>query len=48
MAARFNEWVEDMGLLEVEFSGASDTWSRGKSIETWQSARLNRALCNGE
>lgn len=45
---RFNEWVEDMGLLEVEFSGASHTWSRGNSAETWKIARLDRALCNSE
>ncbi|XP_021768668.1 uncharacterized protein LOC110732977 [Chenopodium quinoa] len=42
----FNNWVEDMDLLEVEFSGASHTWARGKSLETRQSARLDRALCN--
>ncbi|XP_021737344.1 uncharacterized protein LOC110703873 [Chenopodium quinoa] len=42
-AARFNEWVEDVGLLEIEFSGASHTWSRGNSVDTWQSSRLDRA-----
>ncbi|XP_021762519.1 uncharacterized protein LOC110727260 [Chenopodium quinoa] len=49
-SARFNEWVEGMGLLEVEFSGAgaSHTWERGNSVDTWKSARLDRALCNGE
>ena len=48
--ARLNEWVEDMGLLEVEFSGAVafHTWARGNSVDTWKSARLDRALCNGE
>ncbi|XP_010666466.1 uncharacterized protein LOC104883619 [Beta vulgaris subsp. vulgaris] len=46
--ARFNEWVEEMGLLEVEFSGPSHTWARGNSLETRTSARLDRALCNGE
>ncbi|KAL2926870.1 GTP-binding protein TypA/BipA-like protein [Bienertia sinuspersici] len=44
-SARFNEWVESM---ELEFSGASHTWARGNSIETRRSARLDRALCNGE
>ncbi|XP_021775573.1 uncharacterized protein LOC110739421 [Chenopodium quinoa] len=47
-SARFNEWVEDMGLLEVEFSGASHTWFRGKNVDTWQSARLDRAICNSD
>ena len=43
----FNEWIDDLQLLEVEFSGASHTWARGLSPETRQSARLDRALCNG-
>lgn len=45
---RFNQWVEDNQLLEVEFSGPSHTWSRGKSPEIWKSARLDRTLCNTE
>ncbi|XP_021723765.1 uncharacterized protein LOC110691155 [Chenopodium quinoa] len=44
----FNDWVEEMDLLEVEFVGAAHTWARGKSMETRQSARLDRALCNGD
>ncbi|XP_056688793.1 uncharacterized protein [Spinacia oleracea] len=47
-AARFNDWVEDMDLIEVEFAGASHTWARGLTPETRQSARLDRALCNAE
>ncbi|KAL2900399.1 hypothetical protein RDABS01_025481 [Bienertia sinuspersici] len=47
-AARFNYWINDLELLEVEFSGASHTWSSGNSVETWKSARLDRALCNGD
>lgn len=46
-SARFNNWVEDMELLEVEFSGASHTWARGLTPETRRSARLDRTLCNG-
>ncbi|XP_021718802.1 uncharacterized protein LOC110686485 [Chenopodium quinoa] len=42
----FNEWIEEMDLLEVEFSGLEHTWARGRTIETRQSARLYRALCN--
>lgn len=40
--------MKDNQLLEVEFSGPSHTWSRGKSPETWKSARLDRTLCNSE
>ncbi|XP_021754992.1 uncharacterized protein LOC110720298 [Chenopodium quinoa] len=44
----FNAWVENMDLLEVEFSGAAHTWARGKTPETRQSGRLDRALCNDQ
>ncbi|XP_021766581.1 uncharacterized protein LOC110731038 [Chenopodium quinoa] len=44
----FNEWVQDIGLLEIEFSGPAHTWSRGKNIHTYTSARLDRAFCNGD
>ncbi|XP_021717952.1 uncharacterized protein LOC110685739 [Chenopodium quinoa] len=47
-SARFNEWVEDMNLLEVKFSGPGHTWSHGTFVDTRTSARLDRALCNGE
>lgn len=43
---QFNEWIDELHLLELEFSGASHTWSRGLSPETRQSGRLDRALCN--
>ncbi|XP_056697923.1 uncharacterized protein [Spinacia oleracea] len=45
---RFNLWVEDTQLIEVEFSGPSHTWARGNTMETRRSARLDRALCNAE
>ncbi|XP_021852505.2 uncharacterized protein [Spinacia oleracea] len=47
-SAFFNEWVEDMQLIEVEFSGAAHTWARGLTPETRRSGRLDRALCNVE
>ncbi|XP_021864707.2 uncharacterized protein [Spinacia oleracea] len=47
-STRFNNWIEDMQLLEVEFVGASHTWARGHTEETRRSARLDRALCNSE
>ncbi|KAL2929251.1 V-type ATP synthase subunit I [Bienertia sinuspersici] len=45
-ALKFNEWVHDMELVELEFSSLSHTWARGNSKETRTSARLDRALCN--
>ncbi|XP_021771497.1 uncharacterized protein LOC110735618 [Chenopodium quinoa] len=42
----FNNWIEEMELVEAEFSGAAHTWARGRSLETRQSGRLDRALCN--
>ena len=47
-AMKFNEWIDDLDLMEVEFSGAAHTWSRGTSESTYKSARLDRALCNSE
>lgn len=44
----FNEWVDDMQLMEIEFSGAAHTWARGLTPETRRSGRLDRALCNSE
>ncbi|XP_021858798.2 uncharacterized protein [Spinacia oleracea] len=44
----FNEWVDDMQLIEVEFSGAAHTWARGLTPETRRSGRLDRTLCNSE
>ncbi|KAL2923360.1 Protein MON2, partial [Bienertia sinuspersici] len=45
-AKHFNALVEDMELIELEFSGPSHTWARGLSDEIRKSARLDRALCN--
>ncbi|XP_074289370.1 uncharacterized protein LOC141614525 [Silene latifolia] len=45
---RFNNWIENCDLIELAFTGPSHTWARGKSIETRQSARLDRALCNAD
>ncbi|XP_048491633.1 uncharacterized protein LOC125492925 [Beta vulgaris subsp. vulgaris] len=36
-----------MHLIELEFAGATHTWARGHTPDTRQSARLDRALCNG-
>ncbi|KAL2926253.1 Protein FixB, partial [Bienertia sinuspersici] len=34
--------------FSVEFAGASHTWARGNTPHTQKSARLDRAICNGE
>ncbi|XP_021860299.2 uncharacterized protein [Spinacia oleracea] len=47
-AARFNNWVEDMQLLEVQFAGAFHTWARGLTLETRHSPLLDRALCTSD
>lgn len=44
----FNDWIDDMQLVEVEFAGAAHTWARGLTPETRHSGRLDRALCNGD
>ncbi|KAL2942146.1 Nucleoside diphosphate kinase [Bienertia sinuspersici] len=45
---RFNDWIEEMELIEVEFDGAIHTWARGNTSATQRSAQLDRALCNSE
>ncbi|XP_074293271.1 uncharacterized protein LOC141620249 [Silene latifolia] len=45
---KFNNWIENYELIELEFSGPAHTWARGNTPETRQSARLDRALCNAE
>ncbi|XP_074299787.1 uncharacterized protein LOC141630954 [Silene latifolia] len=45
---RFNSWIEDCELIELAFTGPNHTWARGNSMETRQSARLDRALCNSD
>ncbi|XP_074271647.1 uncharacterized protein LOC141595580 [Silene latifolia] len=44
----FNNWIKNCELIELAFTGPSHTWARGNSIETRQSARLDRALCNSD
>ncbi|XP_074314431.1 uncharacterized protein LOC141649645 [Silene latifolia] len=46
--AFFNNWIENCELIELAFSGSAHTWARGNSTKTRQSARLDRALCNGD
>ncbi|KAL8152131.1 hypothetical protein V2J09_021939 [Rumex salicifolius] len=45
---RFKEWVEDMELLDLRFTGPKFTWSRGLDPSSRTSAHLDRGLCNME
>ncbi|XP_074284243.1 uncharacterized protein LOC141608798 [Silene latifolia] len=44
----FNNWIENCEFIELAFSGSPHTWARGNSVETRQSARLDRALCTAD
>ncbi|KAL2926259.1 putative RNA-directed DNA polymerase from transposon X-element [Bienertia sinuspersici] len=54
IAGDFNEtrfsWERSSYYPEtsLEFAGASHTWARGNTPHTQKSARLDRAICNGE
>ncbi|KAL8143959.1 LOW QUALITY PROTEIN: hypothetical protein V2J09_016991 [Rumex salicifolius] len=45
---RFNHWIEDIGLLDIGFTGKRSTWNRGKDLTTRTCARLEMGLCNSE
>lgn len=40
--------VDDVGLVDLGFSGARFTWSRGLSSENFKGAHIDRALCSME
>ncbi|KAJ8436013.1 hypothetical protein Cgig2_007671 [Carnegiea gigantea] len=44
--ARFANWIENNGLIDLGYSGLCFTWARGNTWETRKSAQLDRALCN--
>ncbi|XP_074298539.1 uncharacterized protein LOC141629436 [Silene latifolia] len=46
--AIFINWIENCELIKLAFLGSAHTWARGNSVEIRQSARLDRALCNGD
>jgi len=45
---RFQQWIDNSGLIDLGFSGPKYTWARGLSSATRKEARLDRALCNLE
>lgn len=46
--AGFQEWIFELGLIDLGFSGPMFTWVRGLHDHTFKGARLDRALCNFE
>ncbi|XP_031095036.1 uncharacterized protein LOC115999320 [Ipomoea triloba] len=44
----FNQWICREGLLDLGYSGAKYTWTRGLGTSTFKGARLDRALGNVE
>ncbi|PWA44555.1 hypothetical protein CTI12_AA523610 [Artemisia annua] len=43
---KFKNWIENTSLIDLGYSGAKFTWTRGKTVETRKAARLDRGLCN--
>ena len=41
----FGNWINDMSLIDMGFSGSQFTWKRGKSANTFVAKRLDRILC---
>ena len=46
--ANFNHWIENIGLIDLGFSGPQFTWARGRNPKSRQCARLDRGLCNDQ
>lgn len=47
-SAAFAEWIFDQALVDVGYDGPCMTWKRGNSDATFKSARLDRALGDGD
>ncbi|GKD65668.1 hypothetical protein Tco_1307776 [Tanacetum coccineum] len=43
---KFKNWIENTSLIDLGYTGAKFTWTRGKTMETRRVARLDRGLCN--
>ncbi|XP_019163578.1 PREDICTED: uncharacterized protein LOC109159922 [Ipomoea nil] len=45
-SADFRNWIQDEGLIDLDFSGPKLTWVKNEAAERVKGARLDRALCN--
>ena len=41
----FGDWINEMSLIDMGFSGSQFTWKRGKTESTFVAKRLDRLLC---
>ncbi|WZZ14821.1 hypothetical protein YC2023_107910 [Brassica napus] len=41
----FGDWINDLSLIDMGFSGNQFTWKRGKTESTFVAKRLDRILC---
>ncbi|CAA7042857.1 unnamed protein product [Microthlaspi erraticum] len=41
----FGEWIQDLSLIDMGFSGNQYTWRRGRVESTFVAKRLDRVLC---
>ena len=41
----FGDWINEMSLIDMGFSGSQFTWKRGKTESTFVAKRLDRVLC---
>lgn len=44
----YSKWINNNGILDLGCSGPKHTWFRGKSQDTFKSARLDRGVANGD
>lgn len=44
----FRDFVQDVALIDLGFSGLCFTWSKGNSTDTFFGARIDRAICNSD
>lgn len=47
-STNFQEWVRRRGMIDLEFNGPRYTWSHGNDANQRKSARLDRALGDGD
>lgn len=46
ISTRFIKWINDMGMIDLGFTGPKYTWNHRQSMTTRRSTRLDRVVCN--